>query len=178
MKSSIQPSTVKKYIEHMEDSFLINKACRYDLSGRKFISSSNKYYFEDMGLRNAASGFIGKDQEPHYMENIIYNELVFRGYNVSIGVLPIYDHPDNKTERVNLKIDFIAEKFDKTIYIQSALYIPNEEKMTQELRPLKKLKNVYKKVLITKYEGNGLYDEDGILHLNLFDFLLNNKSLD
>ena len=178
MKSSIQPATVKKYIEHMEDSFLINKACRYDLSGRKFISTSIKYYFEDMGLRNAASGFIGKDQEPHYMENIIYNELVFRGYNVSIGVLPIYDHPDNKTERVNLKIDFIAEKFDKTIYIQSALYIPNEEKMTQELRPLKKLKNVYKKVLITKYEGNGLYDEDGILHLNLFDFLLNNKLLD
>ncbi len=177
-KSSIQPSTINKYIEHMEESFLINQASRYDLNGRKFIGASNKYYFEDMGLRYAASGFIGKEQEPHYMENVIYNELIYRGYNVSIGVLPIFDHSGEKTARMNLEIDFIAEKFDKVIYIQSAMLIQDEEKMNQELRPLKRVRNAYKKVLITKYDGSGTYDEDGILHLNFFDFLLNANSLD
>lgn len=178
MKSAIQPITVSKYIEHMEDSFLINHAQRYDLNGRKFIGASNKYYFEDMGLRYASSGFVGKDQEPHYMENIIYNELIARGYNVSIGAIPIYDHSGEKTARMTLEIDFIAEKFDKVIYIQSAMYIPDEDKMIQETRPLKLVNNAYKKVLITKYEGFGNYDSDGILHLNLFDFLLNTNSLD
>ncbi len=178
MKSSIQPVTVSKYIEHMEDSFLLNSACRYDLTGRKFIGASYKYYFEDMGLRNAASSFTGKDQEPHYMENVVYNELICRGYNVSVGTVTAFDHSGGKTQRVNLEVDFIAEKFDKAIYIQSALYIPDDEKMEQELRPLKKVGNSFKKVLITKYEGNGSYDEDGILHMNLFDFLLDEKSLD
>lgn len=178
MKSSIQPITVSKYIEHMEDSFMINKASRYDLKGKKFIGASSKYYFEDMGIRYAAAGFIVKDQEPHYMENIIYNELIYRGYNVSIGVITIFDHLENKTIRTNLEVDFIAEKFDKVIYIQSSMFIPDEDKMKQELRPLKKVNNAYKKVLITKYDGSGNYDENGILHLNLFDFLLNIDSLD
>ncbi len=88
MKSSIQPITVSKCIEHMEDSFLIKQASRYDLKGRKFIGASGKYCFEDMGLRYAAAGFVGKDQEPHYMENVIYNELIYRGYNVSMGRFP------------------------------------------------------------------------------------------
>ncbi len=178
IKSSIQPVTVAKYIEHMEDSFLINQAARYDLNGRKFIGASGKYYFEDMGLRYAAANFKGKEQEPHYMENVIYNELIYRGYNVSIGVIPVFDHSNGKTVRMNLEIDFIAEKFDKVIYIQSAMMIPDEEKMRQETRPFKSISNAYKKVLITKYGGSGKYDEDGILHLNLFDFLLNINSLD
>ncbi len=178
MKSSIQSVTVSKYIEHMEDSFMINQASRYNLNGRKFIGASSKYYFEDMGLRYAATGFVGKDQEPHYMENIIYNELIYRGYNVSIGVIPVFDHSGEKTARMNLEVDFIAEKFDKVIYIQSAMFIQDEDKMNQELRPLKLVNNAYKRVLITKYEGNGNYDEFGILHLNLFDFLLNTNSLD
>lgn len=177
-KTIIHPATVSKYIEHMEDSFLVNQASKYDLNGRKFIGASGKYYFEDMGLRYAAADFVGKNQEPHYMENIIYNELVYRGYNVSVGIIPIFEHPDDKTARTNLEIDFIAEKFDKVIYIQSAMYIPDEDKMNQELRPLKKVDNAYKKVLITKYDGSGKYDEYGILHLNLFDFLLNTNSLD
>ena len=137
IKSSIQPVTVAKYIEHMEDSFLINQAARYDLNGRKFIGASGKYYFEDMGLRYAAANFKGKEQEPHYMENVIYNELIYRGYNVSIGVIPVFDHSNEKTVRMNLEIDFIAEKFDKVIYIQSAMMIPDEEKMRQETRPFK-----------------------------------------
>lgn len=178
MKSSIQPITVSKYIEYMEDSFMINQVFKYDLSGRKFIGASNKYYFEDMGLRYAASGFVGKEQEPHYMENVIYNELIYRGYNVSIGAIPIFDHSGEKTARMTLEIDFIAEKFDKVIYIQSALFIPDDEKMIQETRSLKLVNNAYKKVLITKYDGSGNYDKDGILHLNLFDFLLNINSLD
>ncbi len=178
MKSSIQSVTVSKYIKHMEDSFMINQASKYDLNGRKFIGASGKYYFEDMGLRYAAAGFVGKDQEPHYMENIIYNELIYRGYNVSIGVIPIFDHSGEKTARMNLEVDFIAEKFDKVIYIQSAMFISDEDKMNQELRPLKLVNNAYKRVLITKYDGNGNYDEFGILHLNLFDFLLNTDSLD
>ncbi len=178
MKSSIQPITVSKYIEHMEDFFLVNQASRYDLNGRKFIGASGKYYFEDMGLRYAAAGFVGKNQEPHYMENVIYNELIYRGYNVSIGVIPIYDHSGDKTARMTLEIDFIAEKFDKVIYIQSAMFIPDEDKMIQEIRPFKYVNNAYKKVIITKYDGSGNYDENGVLHLNLFDFLLNINSLD
>lgn len=178
LKSSIQPTTVSKYIEHMEDAFLINQASRYDHNGRKFIGASNKYYFEDMGLRFVSSTFVGKEQEPHYMENIIYNELIYRGYNVSIGVIPIFNHSNGKTERINLEVDFIAEKFDKIIYIQSALYIPDQEKMNQGLRPLNKINDSFKKVLIIKYGGTGNYDSDGILHLNLFDFLLNEDSLD
>lgn len=178
MKSSIQPITISKYIDYMKDSFLINQAQRYDLNGRKFIGASSKYYFEDMGLRYAAASFVGKDQEPHYMENIIYNELIYRGYNVSIGVIPTYDHSKEKTARLTLEIDFIAEKFDKVIYIQSSMFIPDEEKMQQEIRPFKLINNAYKKVLITKYDGSGTYDENGILHLNLFDFLLNQNSLE
>lgn len=178
MKTSIQPITVSKYIEHMEDSFLINQASKYDLNGRKFIGASSKYYFEDMGLRYAAASFVGKDQESHYMENVIYNELIYRGYNVSVGVIPIFDHSKDKTARMTLEIDFIAEKFDKVIYIQSAMFIADAEKMIQEIRPFKYINNAYKKVLITKYDGSGNYDENGILHLNLFDFLLNINSLD
>ncbi len=178
LKSSIQPVTVSKYIEHMKDSFLVSQASRYDLNGRKFIGASGKCYFEDMGLRYAAAGFARKDQESHYMENIIYNELIYRGYNVSIGLIVAFDHSGGKTARMNFEVDFIAEKFDKIIYIQSAMYIPDEDKMNQELRPLKLVNNAYKKVLITKYDGAGNYDEFGILHLNLFDFLLNINSLD
>lgn len=131
-----------------------------------------------MGHRYASTGFIMKDQQPHFMENVIYNELIYRGYKVSIGSIPIYEHINGKTTRTILEIDFIAEKFDKVIYIQSALYIPDEEKMIQEKRPFKYVNNAYKKVLITKYSGLGNYDENGILHLNLFDFLLNINSLD
>lgn len=123
MKTNIQPITVSKYIEHMEDSFLINTAKKYDMTKRKFIGGSNKYYFEDMGLRYAASSFLGKDQEPHYMENVIYNELIARGYNVSIGVIPCFDHSTDKTARMNLEVDFIAEKFNEIIYIQSAIFL-------------------------------------------------------
>lgn len=101
----------------MEDSFLINQALKYDLNGRKFIGTSSKYYFEDLGLRYAVAAFVGKDLEPHYMENVIYNELIYRGYNVSIGSIPIYDHFGGKTVRTTLEIDFIAKKFGKVIYI-------------------------------------------------------------
>lgn len=178
MKSSIQPATVSKYIEHMEDSFMLNSACKYDLTGRRFIGASYKYYFEDMGLRYAAASFVGKDQEPHYMENVIYNELICRGYKVSVGNVTVFDHSEGKTERLNLEVDFVAEKFDQTVYIQSALYLADEKKREQELRPLRKIDDSFKKVLITKYEGDGFYDEDGILRMNLFDFLLNENSLD
>ena len=175
--TNIQPITVSKYIEHMEDSFLINTAKKYDMKKRKFIGGSNKYYFEDMGLRYAASSFLGKDQEPHYMENVIYNELIARGCNVSIGAIPCFDHSTDKIARMNLEVDFIAEKFNEIIYIQSALYIQDDDKMEQELRPLKKINNSFKKIIITKYGGNNFYDKDGILHMNLFDFLLNDVSL-
>lgn len=92
MNTNIHPITVSKYIEHTEDSFLINTAKKYDMTKRKFIGGSNKYYFEDMRLRYAASSFLGKDQEPHHMDNVIYNELIARGYNVSIGAIPCFDH--------------------------------------------------------------------------------------
>ncbi len=166
-KTNISCPTIKRYLDYREDSFLLSKAERFDIKGRRFIQANCKYYFEDRGLRNAAVRFTGDHQEPHFMENIIYNELIRRGYQVSVGIVSGIANGKRK----DYEIDFVADKGDKKVYIQSALLIPDEEKMNQEKRPLRKIKDSFKKIIITKYSGNGLYDEDGILHLNLFDFL-------
>ncbi len=166
-KTSISCQTIKRYLSYREDSFLVSRVDRYDIKGRRFIQANCKYYFEDRGLRNAAAGFNGDDQEPHFRENVIYNELILRGYHVSIGTLSALE----EGKRKDYEIDFVADRGDNKVYIQSALRIPDQEKRTQEKRPFRKVKDSFKKVLVTKYSGSGLYDQDGILHLNLFDFL-------
>lgn len=177
--SKVSPATIGRYLSYLEDAFLLRGVSRFDIRGKAHIASQQKYYFEDLGLRNAASDFSDHNQEPHYMENVIYNELVLRGYQVSVGGVSAYlKDASGKTMRKNYEIDFVAEKHDKRYYIQSALYIPDEEKMAQEKRPLLLVKDSFKKILITKISGTGLYDEDGILHLNLFRFLKDPNSLD
>lgn len=173
----IAPETIKNYIDHLKDAFLLSEAERYNLRGKERLGASSKYYFEDLGLRNAATNFTDCDQEPHYMENVIYNELISRRYKVSVGNIASYSQANGKTERRNYEIDFVADDGGRKVYIQSALYIQDKDKMDQERKPLLLLGGGFKKVLITKISGTGLYDEDGILHLNLFRFLKDRNSL-
>lgn len=173
----ISQPTIKLYLSYLRDAFLIGEAERFNLRGKERFGAGAKYYFEDLGLRNAASSFTDYDQEPHYMENVVYNELVRRGYKVSIGSVADYVKKDGKTERRSYEVDFIADKGGKKVYIQSALYIPDQAKMAQERRPLLLVGNSFRKVLITKISGTGMYDEDGILHLNLFHFLKDENPL-
>ncbi len=146
---------------------------RYDLKGKEIIGGCGKYYFADMGIRNAASGYKGFDQEPHFMENVIYNELVSRGYLVNIGVVKSVEDIDGKPAKVVREIDFIAEKDGKRFYIQSALVLEDEEKIKKEKAPLKKTNDGFQKIIISKFTSGNYYDDDGILRLGLFDFLLN-----
>lgn len=168
----IAPKTVERYVRFMEDAFLIDEVQADSLKGRKFIGAPSKYYFEDLGLRNAATGFKGNDQEPHYMENVIYNELVLRGYIVNTGKLSVNEREKEEQRFRQYEIDFVCEKGGNRIYVQSAMYIPDAEKMAQEKRPLLMVRDSFQKVLISKFFSGVSYDEDGILHMSLFDFLL------
>ena len=170
-KASISPATVKLYVGYMEDAFLVSRAEPYTIKGRKFIGAPAKYYFDDLGIRYAATGFKGSDQEPHYMENIIYNELISRGYLVSTGKLNVNERSSGKQENRQYEIDFVCEKGGERIYIQSAFYIPDADKMAQEKRPLLQVKDSFQKVLISKYFSGTMFDNDGILQVGLFDFL-------
>lgn len=176
-KTNLSHSTIANYLEYFVDSFLITKVKRYDISGKAYIDSPNKYYFEDIGLRNARLGFKGGD-EPHIMENIIYNELSARGYIVNIGVVNNFENINNKTIRKNLEIDFIAEKNGKKCYIQSAYAINNDNKRNQELRGFDKINDSFKKIMIIKDDILPWYDEKGILYMGLENFLLNENSID
>lgn len=170
-KERIAPKTVERYVGYMEDAFLIDEVKADSLKGRKFIGAPSKYYFEDLGLRNAATGFKGNDQEPHYMENIIYNELALRGYLVSTGRINANERDQGQQRFRQYEIDFVCEKGGNRIYVQSAMYIPDIEKMNQEKRPLLMVHDSFQKILISKFFSGVSYDNDGILHMNLFDFL-------
>ena len=176
-KITIHPKTVKNYLDYFEDSFLITKAARFDVKGKKYISSPQKYYFSDTGLRNARLNF-RQFEESHLMENVIFNELLIRGYNVDVGMVEdtITNTDKTKTQK-QLEIDFVCNAASKRIYIQSALALPDNEKIQQEERSLKKVKDAFKKIIIAK-DSPSHYTEDGILILNLFDFLLNEHSLE
>ena len=176
-KINIHPETVKNYLEYFEDSFLITKSRRYDVKGKKYISSPQKYYFTDVGLRNARLNF-RQFEETHLMENVIFNELLIRGYNVDVGMVEenIMNKDKTKTQR-QLEIDFVCNLVSKRLYIQSALSLLDKEKLQQEERSLVKTKDSFKKIIIAK-DNPTHYTEDGILILNLFDFLLNENSLD
>ena len=174
----ISPTTIKRYIDALCDAFLIDGALRYDIKGKKYINTPLKYYFTDLGLRNARLNF-RQVEEPHAMENIIFNELKVRGYNVDVGVVVVNEEESTgKKIRKQLEIDFICNKGSKRYYIQSAFATPNGKKMQQEQRPLIGVGDGFKKIIITKDALAPLYNEKGILVMSVFDFLLNSDSLD
>lgn len=174
---AIAPETVDRYISYLTDSFLVSKAKRYDVKGRKYIGSPYKFYFSDLGLRNARMNF--RQMEPtHIMENVIYNELVGRGFGVDVGV--VNTSVKDKTgvyRHAQLEIDFICNKGSQRIYVQSAFALDSEAKVAQEERSLKKVDDSFKKVIITKEGFAPHYNEDGILMMNVYDFLLDPNSL-
>lgn len=178
LKSNISPNTIRQYIEYLEDAFLINKANRYDVKGRKYIGTPLKYYFEDVGLRNARLGF-RQNEETHIMENIIYNELRSRGYAVDVGVVEKrVTNEEGKSERIQLEIDFVANLGSKRYYIQSAYSMPTKEKQEQEKASLLKVNDSFKKIIVVKEIVNVTRDEYGITTMSIYDFLLKENSLE
>ena len=176
--SDISVNTISQYIEFLEDAFLIKSANRFDVKGRKYIGTPIKYYFEDIGLRNARLGF-RQNEETHLMENIIYNELRMRGYQVDVGVVPIRKtNEEGRRERTQLEIDFIATMGSRKYYLQSAFSMPDEAKIRQEKTSLLNVKDSFKKLVIVNDTMNIRRDDDGITTMNIFDFLLNENSLD
>ena len=178
IQSTISLNTIRQYIEHLEDAFIINKANRYNVKGRKYIGTPLKYYFEDVGLRNARLGF-RQVEETHLMENIIYNELRSRGYSVDVGVVEKRGTDENGKEYKNqLEIDFVANLGSKRYYIQSAFSMPTEEKRIQEKASLVNVNDSFKKIIVVKDVVNVTRDEDGITTMSIYDFLLKENSLE
>ena len=177
-KKKISNSTIKRYIDYLCDSFLIDSAIRYDVKGRKYIDTPVKYYFTDMGLRNARLNF-RQIEETHSMENIIFNELKMRGFNVDVGVIMQYETNEKGSNiRKQLEIDFVCNQGSKRYYIQSAYAIPDQAKMEQEQRSLMLTGDFFKRMIITKDTPAPYYNESGVLIMNVYDFLLNENSLD
>ncbi len=171
--TTMTDKTIYKYINYMEDAFLIEKSKRYDIKGKKYIETPYKIYFSDLGIRNSFLNF-RQIELPHLMENVIYNELRKRGYAVDVGVVEIRD----KNNRIQTEIDFVCNFGSKKYYIQSALNIDEEEKKNQEFRPLMNVNDFFKKIVITK-DGTKIWrNEDGITIMNIYEFLLNENSLD
>jgi predicted AAA+ superfamily ATPase len=169
----ISDKTIGNYIQYLEDAFIIEKALRYDVKGRKYIGVETKYYFADMGLRGAILNF-RQQEEPHIMENIIYNELRMRGYRVDVGRVDTWGRDDNgKTIHQALEVDFVVNKGAERIYIQSAYRMPTEEKENQEKRSLLNTGDNFRKVIIVGDDIKRKVDEQGVVTISLFDFLLN-----
>ena len=177
-KSKITATTITKYIEYLEDAFLIEEARRYDIKGKSYIGTPMKYYFMDMGLRNARINF-RQTEVTHSMENVIYNELRMRGYRVDVGNLSIVESgKDGKPVKKQLEVDFICNRGSKKYYIQSAYMLGTEEKMEQEIRPFLKINDSFKKIVITSNTPKPFYTDEGILMMNVYDFLLKQDSLE
>lgn len=178
LQSNISGNTIRQYIEYLEDAFVINKANRYNVKGRKYIGTPLKYYLEDVGLRNARLGF-RQIEETHIMENIVYNELRSRGYSVDVGVVEKRGvNREGKTERTYLEIDFIANLGSRRYYIQSAFSMPTEEKRMQERASLINVNDSFKKIILVKDVMNVTRDEYGITTMSIYDFLLKENSLE
>lgn len=177
-QKTISNTTIKRYIDYLCDSFLIDSAVRYDIKGKKYIDTPFKYYFTDLGLRNARLNF-RQLEETHTMENVIFNELKIRGFNVDVGIIT-----QNLTNekghgiRKQFEIDFVCNKGSKRYYIQSAYAIPDQAKMEQEQRSLMLTGDFFKKIIITKDAPASYYNEKGVLIMGIYDFLLNMNSLD
>lgn len=177
-KSKITAATIKKYLGYLEDSFLLESAHRYDIKGKAYIATPQKYYFSDLGLRNARINF-RQFEQTHAMENVIYNELRMRGYSVDVGVVPIAEkNKEGKVIRKQLEVDFICNLGSARYYIQSAYSIPDEDKFNQETRPFHRIDDSFKKIIVTKDIVPAHYDENGIFTINIYDFLLDPKSIE
>ena len=177
-KSKITSKTIKKYLDCFEDSFLIESAQRYDIKGKAYIETPKKYYFSDLGLRNARINF-RQFEQTHSMENVIYNELRMRGYSVDVGVVTIAEKDqEGKVTRKQLEVDFVCNFGSSRYYIQSAYSLPDEAKRTQEIRPFRKIDDSFKKIVITKDIVQPYYDNYGILTVNIYDFLLDPQILE
>lgn len=174
---NVSSNTISKYLVYLTEAFIFSRANRYDVKGKKYFEYPVKYYCADIGLRNARLNF-RQQEETHIMENIIYNELLCRDYLVDVGVVEVIEKKGGKKTKKQCEIDFIINKGSKKYYIQSALTTDNPDKMTAELRPLKKTNDFFKKIIITKTAMKPWTDEDGILHLGLYEFLLNENSLE
>ena len=176
-KSKITRNTVAKFIDYLEDAFLISSASRYDIKGKRYIGAPKKFYFTDLGLRNARLNF-RQFEETHLMENAIYNELLYRGFNVDVGVVELAQKNDSgSVSRKSLEIDFVCNLGSERYYIQSAFSLPDNEKRAQEIRPFKTVRDSFKKIVVTKDFVPAFYDENGIMTMNVFDFLMNPDSL-
>ena len=168
----VSVNTISSYINYLLDSFMIRKADRYDVKGKKYISTPSKYYFSDIGLRNCRLNF-RQQEETHIMENIIYNELIYRGYNVDVGVVEIREGDAKK----QIEVDFVCNQSNKRYYIQSALSLPDREKTLQEERPLMNINDNFKKIIVVKDNIKSWITEEGISVIGLKEFLLNENSL-
>ena len=174
----ISPNTIAKYLEHLEDAFIISEALRYNVKGRKYIGTDTKYYFEDMGVRNVVLGF-RQMEETHAMENVLYNELRRRRYQVDVGQVDVWEKDaDGKTIKKQLEVDFVLNKSSVRIYVQSALAMPDRDKEQQEQASLLNINDAFKKVIIMGGYHIAHYNENGVLITGLFDFLLDENGLE
>lgn len=176
-RSTIDPETVSSYIDYFDDAFLLERAQRYDIKGRRYIGAPYKYYFSDLGLRNARLGF-RQFEETHLMENAIYNELRARGYSVDIGNVTVSErNKDGKSVRKQLEVDFVCNNGSERIYIQSAYDLPDSEKLAQEQRSLLKTGDSFRKVIVVGKPIERHYTDEGILLLSVYDFMLDESAL-
>ncbi|NLO36260.1 MAG: ATP-binding protein [Clostridiaceae bacterium] len=177
-KSKITANTIGKHLSYFEDAFLVEAAQRFDVKGKAYIETPKKYYFSDLGLRNARLGF--RQNEPtHSLENVIYNELKVRGFDVDIGVVTVAEKDKNgKAVRKQLEIDFICHRGAKRYYVQSAYSLPDKTKRAQEIRPFLKTADSFKKIIVTNDMTPAFYDDNGILTIHVLDFLLDSNSMD
>lgn len=174
----ISSNTIKSYLDYLCDAYVVSRATRYDIKGKKYIDTPQKYYFSDVGIRNACINF-RQLEENHTMENVIYNELIARNFNVDVGIITATGKDnDGKSVRKQLEVDFVCNKGSKRYYIQSAFSIPDREKMEQESNSLLRIDDSFKKIIVVKDLPAPTYTEDGILVISVYDFLLNCNSLD
>ena len=176
-KTNIKDSTIRDYIQYLQDAFMIEEAQRYDVKGRKYIGTETKYYFMDLGVRAAILNF-RQQEETHIMENILYNELRMRGYHVDVGLVETWTtNKEGKNVRLPLEVDFVVNKGAERIYIQSVYRMPIEEKSEQEKRSLNNIHDNFRKIIIVGDDVKRKTDEQGIVTMNLFDFLLDTNSI-
>lgn len=174
----VDSQTIAAYLTYLAESFLFHQAKRYDVKGKKYFSYPSKYYCSDIGLRNVRLN-LRQQEETHIMENIIYNELICRGYSVDVGAVELFETgEDGKRKKISCEIDFVVNRGSQKYYIQSALSLENAQKEKTERRPLLGVRDFFRKIIITKTEMKPWIDEEGILRLGLYEFLLNPKALD
>lgn len=173
----ISTHTITKYIEHLKDAFLVSEALRYDVKGRKYIGSDSKFYFEDPGVRNAIIGF-RQVEYSHMMENVLYNEICARGYSVDVGLVEIWEkNEEGKIVHKRIEVDYVINRGSQRIYVQSAYSMPDEEKRDQEQRPLIKINDSFRKIIISGDHKGKFYNEEGVLRIGVFEFLLDRECL-